>query len=209
MSKFESVDAKHSDREITGFVKEYTGVIRKACSTTPLCEADWDAVVYEVAVKFADGKLEYDPSRNASMATFVYKVARNEAVNAWKKYKTHHFIATDPAELVAQSEDECFTESRMSREDCVLRLNEALNRLSAGCRTPKRITIFIRHVIFLESREAVAERFGVTVNTVSMAKTHLLPKFRGHLKAIAEEEAKGLYAKRGDKVFLRKEEFSF
>ena len=208
MPDFESADFKHSEREVLAFVKEYKATIYNACSATCLCRADWDAVVCEVAVKYANGKMEFDPSKNASMKTFVYKVARNEAVNAWKKYKTHHFVATDPEEITAKHDDETVTEVRMAKEDSVLRANEALNRLSAGCRNPKRIAIFIRHVLFLEPREAVARRFRVSVNTVSMAKTHLLPKFRRHLDDIAEEEAKGLYAKRGDKVFLRKEDFS-
>ena len=208
MSKFEGDGAKHSDREVADFVKTYTGVIYKACSTTPLCRADWDTVVYEVAVKFADGRLEYDPSKKASMATFVYTVARNEAINTYMKSRPDRCTIKDPAEILELRAGESFTEGRMTTEDCLARANEALNRLSAGCRNPKRIAIFIRHVLFLEPREVVAKRFGVSINTVSMAKTHLLPKFRRHLDDIAEEEARGLYSKRGDKVFLRKEDFS-
>ncbi len=208
MSKFEGDGAKHSEREVADFVKRYTGVIYKACSTTPLCRADWDTVVYEVAVKFADGRLEYDPSKKASMATFVYTVARNEAINTYMKSRPDRCTIKDPAEILELRAGESFTEGRMTKEDCLLRANEALNRLSAGCRNPKRVSIFVHSVFFLEPPELVAKRFGVSVGTVNMAKNNLLPKFRGHLEDIAEEEAKGLYSKRGDKVFLRKEDFN-
>lgn len=207
MSEFERDGFKHSEREIADFVKEYRGVICRACASTGLCRADWEAVVYDVAVKYADGRMEYDPSKNAAMSTYVYAIARREAINTWKKSKAGRCIVTDPGDIVFQGG--WFSETRMSKEDCVLRINEALNRLSAGRRNPQRIAIFIRHAILQESRESVARRFGVSIDTVSMAKHNLLPKFGGHLKAIAEEEAKGLYSKRGDKVFIRKEDLPF
>ena len=102
-----------------------------------------------------------------------------------------------------------FPESSMSRKDWLLRVNEALNRLSAKCRNPRRIAIFISHAIFMEPCEEVARRFGVSKYTVSMAKHDMLQKLERQLEEIAEEEAKGLFSKRGDKVFLREEDFSF
>ena len=226
MFKFENADIKHSEREVTGFIKEYTNTIHKACSSTPLDEADWGVVVSDVALKYACGKLEFDASKKASMNTFVYTVARNEALNVWKSYKSNHFIATDPV-VLGGKKDSSFSEGgapseagednqpqivfeeSMSREDCWLRINEALNRLSAECRNPGRIAIFIRHVFFQEPRNVVARKFKVSANTVSVTKSRLLPRLRRHLKTIAEEEAKGLYSKRGSKVFIRRENFPF
>ena len=52
----------------------------------------------------------------------------------------------------------------------------------------------------------MAEKLDVTPGRVSMTKNRLLPKFKRLLDTIAEEEAKGLFSKQGDKVFIRKED---
>lgn len=222
MFKSEDVDFKHSNREVTDFIKEYKNTIYKACSFTPLREADWDVVLNRVALKFARGRLVYDPSK-ASMKTFVFTVAKNDALNEWRKSKPHRLLVFEPEILSATPSGTTLSldgentvelsellrlglDSDLSREDCWVRINEALNRLSTECRNPNRIPIFIRHVFFRERRDAVAKRFNVSANTVSLTSTRLLPRLQRHLKTIAEEEAKGLFSKKGDKIFIRRED---
>ena len=204
MPEFENADIKHTDPEITDFINEHKATVYAACGACGLCEADWDGVLYAVGLKYARGKMEFDPSKKASMSTFVYKVSQNEAINAWKKNKYYHYA--EPASEEKKPKEDGVSEHNMAEEDCWLRINEALNRLSARRRAPEQIVIFIRHAIFQEPRDVVAEKLDVTPGRVSMTKNRLLPKFKRLLDTIAEEEAKGLFSKQGDKVFIRKED---
>ena len=222
MFEFNDADFKHSDREITDFIKLYQKTIYKACSFTPLRDADWDVVLYEVALKFARGKLVYDPAK-ASMKTFVFTIAKRQALSEWRKSKPHRLLIVAPETMSSTPGDTSLIldgentvelsvllhsglDSDLSREDCWLRINEALYRLSTECRNPNRIPILIRHAFFRERRDAVAKRFNVSANTVSLIKNRLMPRLNNHLKTIAEEEAKGLFSKKGNKIFIRRED---
>ena len=97
MPESKNVDLKHSEREIAVFVKEYKQTIYGACDACGLGEADRDGMAYAAALKYACGKMESDLSKKADMNTFVCKVSRNEAINAWKKYRSCRFIAAAAA----------------------------------------------------------------------------------------------------------------
>lgn len=222
MFEFNDADFKHSNREITDFIKQYKNTIYRACGFSPLREADWDVVVNAVALKFARGKLVHDPAK-ASMKTFVFTVAKRQALNEWRKSKPHRLLIVAPETMSSTPGDTSLIldgentvelsvllhsglDGDLSREDCWLRINEALYRLSTECRNPNRIPILIRHAFFRERRDAVAKRFNVSANTVSLIKNRLMPRLNNHLKTIAEEEAKGLFSKKGNKIFIRRED---
>ena len=76
----------HSNAEIENFIKENELIIYKGCSlaywnNTTLRRADWDIVKDTVALKFANGTLNYNPSKNVKYSTFLCTVAKNCAID--------------------------------------------------------------------------------------------------------------------------------
>ena len=71
-----------TEEEITRMIGEYKLLVFKACKRVRLPRCDWEAVLNNVAIAFAKGKLDnYNPARGVSYSSYVYAVARNCALD--------------------------------------------------------------------------------------------------------------------------------
>lgn len=75
-----------SNSEIADFYENTKLIVYKGCSIASwngatLRRADWDSVRNAVAIKYGNGKLEYNSSKGAKYSTFLCRVAKNCAID--------------------------------------------------------------------------------------------------------------------------------
>ena len=78
-----------SEQEINGLVQEflnnYTVVIKAAAGNAQLDSYYHDDLVSLIAVKYSNGQLAFDPARNTKDTTYIYRIARNAAIDIMRK----------------------------------------------------------------------------------------------------------------------------
>ena len=78
-----------SEQEINNltqeFLNNYTVVIKAAAGNAQLDSCYHDDLVYQIAVKYSNGQLVFDPARNTKDTTYIYRIARNAAIDIIRK----------------------------------------------------------------------------------------------------------------------------
>lgn len=169
---------------------EYTNVIYNACWKNGLDRSRWDEVRNTVAIKFGQGKLKYDPTRGATLTTFIFTVAENAALSLLRSQHSDLFQDKDEAFLEKIGKE--YKSCRMTeKEDDLLLVREALRRLHEKTDNKRNLEILLRYVVNGEKREVLAREYGVTADQVSLVKHRLLPQFQHYLEEVIKEDEQG------------------
>ena len=121
----------------------------------------------------------YDPSR-ASASTWIFTIARNRRIDAFRRERRPEFDPNDPAFVPEQEpEGEDVVTARERSES----LEEALAELSEEQREVLRLSFFEDH-----SHDVIAEKLGLPVGTV---KSRIRLAY-GHLRSRLAAKAGGL-----------------
>lgn len=178
----------HSNAEVVRFEKEYRSVIFQACKDAMLRRCDWETVESLVLEKYAQGKIEYNPTKKAKPTSYYYAIARNCAIDEIRK--RHRLV-----ELDDKSEDELHDEhdqfAMMAREDEKEIVKEAFKRLAMECRDRQKVQILLRYVVNGEDRARLAEELEVTEDYVSLVKNRWLPRLQKLVCEVVREDRDG------------------
>ena len=121
----------------------------------------------------------YDPSR-AAASTWIFTIARNRRIDAFRRDRRPEFDPNDPA-FVPEPEPE--GADRVTARERSEYLKQAMEELSDEQREVLRLSFFEEH-----SHDAIATRLGLPVGTV---KSRIRLAY-GHLRARLESKAGGL-----------------
>lgn len=138
-----------------------------------------EEVLQETFVAVWTRAATYDPAR-ASAATWIFTIARNRQIDAFRREKRPEFDPNDPAFV---PEAEPLGEERVTARERSESLNRALSELSEEQREVLRLSFFEDH-----SHEAIAAQLGLPIGTV---KSRIRLAY-GHLRARLAAKAGGL-----------------
>ncbi len=138
-----------------------------------------EEVLQETFVAVWTRAATYDPGR-ASAATWIFTIARNRRIDAFRRERRPEFDPDDPA-FVPEPEPE--GEHRVTARERNESLEAALAELSAEQREVLRLAFFEE-----DTHEAIATRLGLPVGTV---KSRIRLAY-GHLRTRLAGKAEGL-----------------
>lgn len=138
-----------------------------------------EEVLQETFVVVWTRAVTYDPSR-ASAATWIFTIARNRRIDAFRRERRPEFDPTDPA-FVPEPEPE--GEDRITARERAESVQEALSDLSEDQREVLRLSFFEDN-----SHDAIAKKLGLPVGTV---KSRIRLAY-GHLRTRLAAKAGGL-----------------
>ena len=177
----------HDNAEIIRFDKEYKPVIFQACKNAGLRRCDWEGVESIVLEKYAQGKIEFDPARNAKPTSYYYAIARNCAKDEVRKQR---FVELDD-KTEAEIRDVRNHFAMMESEDEKRIAVEAFRRLTEECRDRQKVQILLRYAVNGEDRARLAYEYKVTDDYVSLVKNRWLPRLQDYVREIAREDNDG------------------
>ena len=180
----------HTNDEIKAFLAVFTPLIKAACANAGLPRIDHGVVIDNTAIKYATGRIKYDPARGKE-GTYVYRIAFNEAVDYYREFFKRSAGLEDEAKEALPDPDEDAPES--ARLDTQTAVAEALRRLYARERDcgQEALEIIVRYVILGEQREDLSRIYGRTPDNISLVKTRLLPKLQRHFREVMHEDWRG------------------
>ena len=177
----------HSNAEIVRFDKEYRLVVFQACKDATIRRCDWEAVENLVLEKYAQGRIEYDPTRNAKPTSYYYAIARNCAIDELRRQR---FVELDDkAEAEIRDEHDPF--AMMKRQDEKVIVEEAFKRLAMECRDRQKVQILLRYAVNGEERTRLAKEFCVSDDFVSLVKNRWLPRLQKLVREVIREDRDG------------------
>jgi len=121
----------------------------------------------------------FDPSR-ASASTWIYTIARNQRIDAFRRERRPQFDPNDPAFVPAHVPD---GEGTVTSRERFQHVSEAMAELSEEQREVVRLSFFED-----EPHEAIARRLGLPVGTV---KSRIRLAY-GHLRTRLASKSGGL-----------------
>ncbi len=186
-----SVDFVHTDSEIVRFIKDYKLIIYKACEKARLNRCDWEIVESEMALKYAYGRINYDPAHGVKDTTYVFAIALNAAHDQMRSRHPERFQEMEDKDWdsIADKYDK-YKQREEAKDDKVIVI-EALRRLVSKCHDKKKIEILLRNVIEETDRTQLAEEYGVTNDYISGVKNRWLPRLQELVKEVQKEDQKG------------------
>ena len=177
----------HSNDEVVRFDKEYRLVVFQACKDAMLRRCDWEAVENMVLEKYAQGRIEYDPTKKAKPTSYYYAIAKNCAIDMLRKQR---FVELDDnAEAEIRDEHDQF--AMMESEDEKGIVEEAFKRLSVECRDRQKVQILLRYAVNGEERANIAQEFCVSDDFVSLVKNRWLPRLQKLVREVIQEDRDG------------------
>ena len=180
----------HTNDEVKAFLSVLTPLLKAACANAGLPRIDHGVVIDNTAIKFATGKIKYDPARGKE-STYVYRIAFNEAVDYYREFFKRNAGWEDGAKEALPDPNEDAPKS--ARLDTQTVVAEALRRLYTSERdcSQEALEIIVRYVILGEQREDLARIYGRTPDNISLVKTRLLPKLQRHFREAMREDWRG------------------
>lgn len=176
-----------SNEEIAKFKIENELIINKACSEAQLRHSDWDYVLGDMLVKYATGKLDYNPAFNAKYSTYIYTVALHCAIDAVRRLHTKRFQDLEGKDW-DNFGDKRDNNSKSKADDENVVVTEAIRRLAKEMRDKTKVEILVRSVLNRESREKLADEYDVESDYISLVKTRYLPRFQNIVREVLREE---------------------
>ena len=177
----------HSNDEVVRFDKEYRLVVFQACKDAMLRRCDWEAVENMVLEKYAQGRIEYNPTKKAKPTSYYYAIAKNCAIDMLRKQR---FVELDDnAEAEIRDERDQF--AMMESEDDKEIVEEAFKRLAVECRDRQKVQILLQYVVNGEERANIAQEFCVSDDFVSLVKNRWLPRLQKLVREVIREDRDG------------------
>ena len=177
----------HSNDEVVRFDKEYRLVVFQACKDAMLRRCDWEAVENMVLEKYAQGRIEYNPTKKAKPTSYYYAIAKNCAIDMLRKQR---FVELDDnAEAEIRDEHDQF--AMMESEDEKGIVEEAFKRLAVECRDRQKVQILLRYAVNGEERANIAQEFCVSDDFVSLVKNRWLPRLQKLVREVIREDRDG------------------
>ena len=177
----------HSNDEVVRFDKEYRLVVFQACKDAMLRRCDWEAVENMVLEKYAQGRIEYNPTKKAKPTSYYYAIAKNCAIDMLRKQR---FVELDDnAEAEIRDERDQF--AMMESEDDKEIVEEAFKRLAVECRDRQKVQILLRYAVNGEERANIAQEFCVSDDFVSLVKNRWLPRLQKLVREVIREDRDG------------------
>ena len=190
MARKVAVGFVKGNTEVKKFVDSYKPIIYRACHDAGLGCRDWDVVLNTMAIKYAEGRFGYDPSRGVKPTTYAYMVASCRAKDEIRRQHPERFtdVEDKDRENIADKGDNY---AQMNRSDEMLIVCEALRRMVRLVHDKTKPEMLVRYVINGESREGLASEFGVTEDYVSLVKNRYLPRLQALVREVWQEDAEG------------------
>ena len=177
----------HSNDEVVRFDREYRLVVLQACKDAMLRRCDWEAVENMVLEKYAQGRIEYNPTKKAKPTSYYYAIARNCAIDM---LRSQRFVELDD-KAEAEIRDERDQFAMMESEDEKRIVEEALKRLAVECRDRQKIQILLRYAVNGEERANIAQEFRVSDDFVSLVKNRWLPRLQKLVRKVIQGDRDG------------------
>ena len=212
--KLEDRPIVRTNSEIVAFQKKHHALIWSGCTAAgmprstggkrgeDLYDHDREYVESRVLLRYATGSWNYDPSRGTSESTYVFTVARREALNYLYRQPHKRFEAEVEDEDWGKFGDS-HEEFDYSQEDSRLVAREALARLSREC-PPKELELLVRYVLVerphdlgkpgekREYRAKLAKEYGYkNADSLSVIRNRWLPRLRAHVRNVLIEDNQG------------------
>lgn len=140
-----------------------------------------------VLEKYAQGKIEYNPTKKAKPTSYYYAIARNCAIDM---LRSQRFVELDD-KAEAEIHDERDKFAMMESEDEKRIVEEALKRLAVECRDRQKIQILLRYAVNGEERANIAQEFRVSDDFVSLVKNRWLPRLQKLVREVIREDRDG------------------
>ena len=201
-----------TNAEIKNFINDYKGIIFQACKVaclrindweTFLRNSDWEIVLNNVAMKFAEGRIEFDSTFGTKYSTYIFEVAKNCAKDEIRRQHLERFqdMEDNDWERVASRHDD-YGKAEVDDERLVVK--EALTRLAKEMHDKTKVEMLVRFVINGEERQDLADEYQVDVDYISQVKTRYLPRLQKLVKEVLKEEEEGkLKLNNGNVNFLQ------
>ena len=177
----------HSNAEVVSFDRKYKSVFFDAFTKAGLRRCDWETVENILLEKYADGRIEYDPTGKAKPTTYYFVVARNCAIDELRKQR---FVELDDKEM-SEIRDEHNSLALIDDKDERRFVEEAFRRFVAECRDKQKALILLRYVVNGEERARLAEELDMSNDLVSLVKNRWLPRLQKLLREILREDEEG------------------
>ena len=176
--------------DVAQVYKNYKPVVYRACSDVNLRRCDWDVVLNNVAIKFAEGRVSYDASRGAKPTTYFYQVALNCAKDEIRRQHPERLKEMEEKDWNS-IDDERDNHAQLNESDKKFVVMEALRRLFMKVQDKIKFELLVKYLFNGESREKLASEYNVTVDYVSLQKTRYLPQLQSLVKEVWQEDEEG------------------
>ena len=189
MAKKVSAVYVKSNEEVCNFIEENKLVMFNAFRKAGLNRCDWEIALNDMARKFAEGKVNYDPNhkQGASMTTYVYTIAKNCALDM---IRAQDNVVLDD-ETWESIRDTRNSFGQIDTENAVVLVKEAFRRLAKDCRDKKKVEMLLRYVVNQEERVGLAEEYGVEFDYLSLVKNRWLPRLQQYVREVLREDEEG------------------
>ncbi len=152
-----------------------------------LRRCDCEAVENMVLEKYAQGRIEYNPTKKAKPTSYYYAIARNCAIDM---LRSQRFVELDD-KAEAEIRDERDQFAMMESEDEKRIVEEAFKRLAVECPDRQKVQILLRYAVNGEERAKLAEEFRVSDDFVSLVKNRWLPRLQKLVRKVIREDSDG------------------
>ena len=177
----------HGNDEVVRFDREYRLVVFQACKDAMLRRCDWEAVENVVLEKYAQGRIEYNPTKKAKPTSYYYAIAKNCAIDM---LRSQRFVELDDrAEAEIRDERDQF--AMVESEDEKRIVEEAFKGLAVECPDRQKVQILLRYAVNGEERAKLAEEFRVSDDFVSLVKNRWLPRLQKLVRKVIREDMDG------------------
>ena len=190
MAKNCSADFEKMNADVISFIKEFKPLIFKASKYVGLRRCFWEGVLSEMAERFAEGRIKFDPTRGVKASTYVFLIAECVARDEIRRQHPERFEEMDDRAWENLG-DERNGYARLDADDEKLIAMEAIRRLTKQIRDKVKIELLVRFVINKESRQELAREYGVSNDSVSLQKTRYLPRLQQLVRDVWMEDEEG------------------
>ena len=187
----ESIVTADQNREISAAVRREGRRLRNFIRRRVLDAAEAEDILQDVLYELVAAHRLMQPIEQAG--AWLMRVARNRIIDRFRKRETDSLAAQSPAQPVDDEEESAALEDLLPSlepgpEGETIRLvlleqiEDALDELP-----PEQRAVFVAHELEGASFKELAERWGVSVNTLLSRKRYAVRALREHLQAAHDE----------------------
>ena len=183
---------------VSDFISNYSKIIRNAAVQAGLDECFHADLINQIALKYARGKIQYDPARNTKPTTYIYKIARYAAIDMKRKNSPGFgviMISMDDDSQKRQLEIENRTDDSVSSidiEDTNVLICQAVHILKKKYHVSEdKLRIFFKWNNSRISVRELAENYGMNANSLSVQLSRIRKLWNSVFGQLRKEENEG------------------